>query len=68
MQKQAVEIKSDMLVAESRRIIEEKDVCFKVKNVNSRDSERKKETVLLRLIDKQTDSGDVLLIKTISYR
>jgi hypothetical protein len=26
MQKQAVEIKSDMLLAESRRIIEEKDV------------------------------------------
>jgi hypothetical protein len=39
MQKQAVEIKSDMLLAESRRIIDEKDVslqlfmpvdCFKV--------------------------------------
>lgn len=28
MQKQAVEIKSDMLLAESRRVIEEKDVNF----------------------------------------
>jgi hypothetical protein len=30
MQKQAVEIKSDMLLAESRRVIEEKDVSLKL--------------------------------------
>jgi len=30
MQKQAVEIKSDMLLAESRRIIDEKDVSLQL--------------------------------------
>ncbi len=30
MQKQAVEIKSDMLLAESRRVIEEKDVSLEL--------------------------------------
>ncbi len=31
MQKQAVEIKSDMLLAENRRVIEEKDVRLELK-------------------------------------